>query len=278
MRYDRIIITGASSGFGMAYARYLGAECSEMLLVARRAEILEELKQELSSSYSRLQISLHACDLSDASSRKLLGQALCANANHKRTLLINNAGLGDLGAFADASPERIRQMMMVNMVALTELTHAILPSLIAHGGAIMNISSLASDLFIPDFAVYAATKAYVSSFSEALKIELEEHQIPVLAVCPGPVHTGFGKVARRANEGTQSSAMDGTAFFETDVTTVVEGSLNALRAGRSRFYPSMRVRLLALLIRSLPLWMLRLILGRRPRRLRPDPSLLENKS
>ncbi len=88
-------------------------------------------------------------------------------------MLINNAGLGDLGAFATADPERVDAMMQVNMVALTRLTRALLPAMIAQKrGAILNVSSSASFLPIPNFAVYAATKAYVTSFSEALRSEL----------------------------------------------------------------------------------------------------------
>ena len=89
-------------------------------------------------------------------------------------------------------------MIRLNVEALTHLTHALVPGMIRRGGgAVVNVSSLACLLPIPDFAVYAATKAYVTSFSEALRIELRGHGIPVLAVCPGPVHTGFGEVARR---------------------------------------------------------------------------------
>ena len=109
-------------------------------------------------------------------------------------LLINNAGLGDLGAFATADPERVDAMMQVNMVALTRLTRALLPAMIAQKrGAILNVSSSASFLPIPNFAVYAATKAYVTSFSEALRSELHGTGVGVTALCPGPVRTEFRK-------------------------------------------------------------------------------------
>lgn len=114
-----------------------------------------------------------------------------------KTLLINNAGAGDYGEFSEGSWDRIRTLLRLNVESLTRLCHAMIPGLKRNGGDIINISSLAALLPIPDFAVYAATKAYVSSLSEALRLELKEHGIRVLAVCPGPVSTGFGKAARR---------------------------------------------------------------------------------
>ena len=113
-------------------------------------------------------------------------------------LLVNNAGLGDYGEFAAADWERVEAMLRVNIRALTRLCHAVVPAMRElGGGSIINVSSLASIVPMPDFAVYAATKAYVTSFSEALRLEVETHGIRVLALCPGPVPTEFGDVARR---------------------------------------------------------------------------------
>ncbi len=272
MQFDRVIITGASSGFGMAYARRLGAECSQLVLVARRLELLKELTRELQAAYPQLQVETCCCDLASASERTHLIQML-SHPYAGRTLLINNAGLGDYGAFSESLPERNAQMMMVNVVALTELTRALLPCMEQRGGAVVNVSSLASDLFIPDFAVYAATKAYVSSFSEALRLECREKNIPVLAVCPGPVSTGFGEVARR--EGFTGDILPSRGFLDCPISTVIEGTLDALRRNEARFYPSFKVRMLALFVRNAPLWLLRLILSVRPRRVQaqlPSPQ------
>lgn len=266
MDYKRVIITGASSGFGEAYARRLAAKSTSMVLIARREEKLRELQSELQVAYPKLHVQICTCDLSDAYSREILIADLLQNASSGATLLINNAGLGDYGEFSESQYERTRQMMEVNMVALTQLSHALIPQLKAQGGAIINIASLAADTIIPDFAVYAASKAYVASLSEALHIELRHDGIPVLAVCPGPVHTSFGTVARR--EGFTGNMTPFKDCFDTSVETVIEGSLKALAAGKSRYYPSLKIRTLALLIRNTPLCLLRCVLSFRPRRVK----------
>ena len=267
LSFDRIIITGASSGFGEAYARRLAAGCKEMVLIARRVDRLDALKDELEAQHRGLSVLPICCDLSDAAARELLlGRLSCLPP--MCTLLINNAGMGDYGAFADSDPARNHLMMEVNMTALTHLTRALLPPMLAKGGAVMNVASLAADVFIPDFAIYAASKSYVASFSEALHIELKEQGVGVLAVCPGPVHTEFGQVARR--EGFTGNMTPGKDAFDSSVTTVVEGSLRALAAGKSRYYPSLKIRVLALLLRNLPLGLLRFVLAFRPRRVQSD--------
>ncbi|MFI3242851.1 MAG: SDR family NAD(P)-dependent oxidoreductase [Akkermansia sp.] len=267
MVYQQVIITGASSGFGMAYARYLGGECDHMVLIARRYEMLLELKVELQGAFTRLKVECIACDLAQPAQRDSLIVHLKAGIKGP-TLLINNAGLGDYGSFAEGPSSALHQMIEVNMAAPTYLCHALLPEMKREGGAVMNIASLAADLFIPDFAVYAATKSYLASLSEALNLELREAGIPVLAVCPGPVHTGFGAVARRA--GFTGNMTPGKDFFDTDVGTVIDGSIRALRNRKSRYYPSVKIRLLALLIRNMPLAVMRFIMSYRPRKVQSE--------
>lgn len=269
MVYQQVIITGASSGFGMAYARHLGSECSEMVLIARRLDVLKELSAELKGAFAHLTIRCLACDLADAPQREKLIEQLKAGFRGP-CLLINNAGLGDYGSFDGGSSQCLHQMIEVNMGAPSYLCHALIPQMKKEGGAIMNIASLAADLFIPDFAVYAATKSYLASLSEALRLELREFNIPVLAVCPGPVHTGFGAVARR--EGFTGNMTPGKNLFDTEVSTVIEGSVHALKWGKSRYYPSLKIRFLAFLIRNMPLAVLRLILSTRPRKVQVDAA------
>ncbi len=263
MLYQQVIITGASSGFGMGFARRLAGECRRMVLIARRRELLETLASELTAANSGLEVLVRPCDLADEVAREALGRELAALAP-TRTLLINNAGLGDHGDFLTSEPARNRSMVAVNVAAVTELTHAMLPTLTTQGGAVINIASLAGDVPIADFAVYAASKAYVSSFSEALNIELRDYGVPVLAVCPGPVHTGFGAVSRRPGDGADSVPFK--KCFYTPIPTVVEGSLRALACGKARYYPSTRIRLAAWFIRNLPLPLMRAIMSMRPRR------------
>ncbi len=263
MSYQQLIITGASSGFGMAFARRLAGECRRMVLIARRRDALEALAAELVAAYSGLEVLVKPCDLADEAAREALGRELAA-LPATRTLLINNAGLGDHGDFLTSEAARNRSMVAVNVAAVTELSHAMLPMLTTQGGAIINIASLAGDIPIADFAVYAASKAYVSSFSEALRLELAEFGVPVLAVCPGPVHTGFGAVSRRAGDGADSVPFK--KWFYTPIPTVVESSLRALARGEARCYPSTRIRVAAWFIRNLPLPLMRAIMSMRPRR------------
>ena len=191
------LITGASAGIGREFARQLAERARALVLVARRQQRLEELRRELVARHPGLRLEIHRTDLSQhAAVDELL--AWIAAQNFALDLLINNAGLGDLGAFATADPTRVEQMMEVNMVALTRLTRAVLPGMIERKrGAILNVSSSASFLPISNFAVYAATKAYVTSFSEALRGELHGAGVHVSALCPGPVRTEFTEVARR---------------------------------------------------------------------------------
>lgn len=266
MPYQQIIITGASSGLGAAFAHRLAGECSCIHLVARRKDLLQTLAEELQSVHSGLEVRLYLCDLSDSNART----QLCAAWNHLppgSTLLINNAGLGDYGEFLTSASEKNGKMLQVNIVALTELTRALLPRMIREGGAIIQISSLAAELPIPDFAVYAATKAYVASFSEALRLETRGYGVPVLAVCPGPVHTGFGAVAQR--DGFGGSAGPFRRWFYTSVPDVIEGTLQALRQKKPRYYPSLKIKIAALLLRGMPLPILRWILSFRPRQVHP---------
>ena len=260
---DQVIITGASSGLGEAFARRLAGGCKQMVLVARRAEKLDALAAELRAKHPELEVATAPCNLADPAQRARLVEAF-ATLDKGETMLINNAGLGDHGDLAGSEPARNREMLQVNICALTELSRALLPKLAEQGGGIINIASLAAELPIPDFAVYAASKAYVASFSEALRLEMKEHGVPVLAVCPGPVHTGFGDVARRP--GHSSGDVPFKKWFYTPVPTVVEGSLKALIKGRARFYPSLKIRLFAWFLRLVPLPVLRLAMGFRPRR------------
>lgn len=266
MKYAHAVITGASSGFGAAFARRLAGECAHMVLVARRGEVMQALADELRSLSPGVKITVHSCDLSDSAARRYL-ISLLDGLSEGKMLLVNNAGLGDYGEYASSNSERNHCMLQVNVVAVAELARALLPRMRKQGGGIINIASLAADLFIPDFAIYAASKSFVASFSEAIRLELRTDGVPVVAVCPGPVHTGFGDVARR--HGCTNGYSPFKKWFYTPISTVVNGAVSALESGKARYYPSLRIRLAGLLVRNLPLWVLRLVMGRRPRQVSP---------
>ena len=168
------LITGASAGIGREFARLLAPRAKALVLIARRQDKLQELDAELKRINPRLIVYVRGVDLNQPEQIAALPQWLKEN-DVSVDLLINNAGLGDMGAFAASDPERIQQMLNVNISALTQLTRSLLPEMIARKrGGILNVSSSAGFLPIPGFAVYAATKAYVNSFSEALRAELAE--------------------------------------------------------------------------------------------------------
>lgn len=259
---DCALITGASAGLGEEYARQWAPRCKRMVLVARRVDRLQALAESLRQQHD-LCVHVVESNLIEPAAREALFSQLQEMAWHP-DLLINNAGMGDYGSFVDASWDKLQDMMRLNMEALTHLTALFVPSMRQQRrGAIVQISSLASILPIPDFAVYAATKAYVTSFTEALRIELREDGIRVLAVCPGPVHTEFGQVASRA----AGASFDGMReSFYVSKEQVVAETLRAVDADEARVYPGKKIALAAWGISRLPISLLRRIMATRPRR------------
>ena len=221
------VITGASSGLGAEFARQLAPHARALALVARREPEMADLAASLAKSHPSLRIAVIPCDLADPDARSQLPAHL------------------------------------VNIEALTHLSHAFLPDLAtAAPAAILNVSSLAGELPIPDFAVYAASKAYVSSFSEALRIELKSQRITVSVFAPGPIHTNFGQTARRTS--TEKPTQPEWSYVPAD--KAVASALAALRARRARCTPGFIPATTARLINCLPRPFLRAILYLRPRR------------
>ena len=255
------LITGASAGIGREFARQLGGRARSLILIARREQRLSELRNELNRQYPKLAVSARKIDLADLAQLN----ELLAWLDHEGIdvdFLINNAGLGDLGPFAKSDPVRNEQMMLVNVVTLTSLTRHLLPQMIAkQGGGILNISSSAGFLPIPGDAVYAATKAYVTSFSEALRAELRGTGVSVCALCPGPVHTEFHEVAKRP--GAQPDT--GPGFVFVPVEQVVRDALAALEANRPLIIPGFPMKLGMFLVRITPMPILRLLARLSPR-------------
>ncbi len=249
------LITGASAGIGREFARQIAPRARALVLVARRQDRLEEVRDELSKSHLDLEVHIYASDLS----RVDQVDQLCAGIERdgiRVDLLINNAGLGDRGDFVSAEPQRVLDMLLVNVVALTALTRRLLPGMIARKrGAVLNVSSCASFLPIPSMAVYAATKAYVTSFSEAIRAELHGTGVTVTALCPGPVHTEFASVAARGAEANQQIA---PGFTHVPVEDVVRDGLQGIEAERPIVIPGLLMKLGMLLVRLTPMPVLRL--------------------
>src|SRR5881409_1914328 len=249
------LITGASAGIGCEFARQLAGRAHSMILVARREDRLVELADELRREHPNLRIHIRKVDLADLAELQDLLQWL-DRGKLGIDLLINNAGLGDSGPFANSDPVRNSDMTLVNVRALTSLTRHLVPQMITkHRGGILNVSSSAGFLPIPGSAVYAATKAYVTSFSEALRAELRGTGVSVCALCPGPVVTEFQEVAKR--QGVQPKL--GPKFIVVPVEQVVRDALAALETDRPLVIPGFAVKVTMLVTRVIPMPVLRFL-------------------
>lgn len=183
------LVTGASSGIGEAFARELGRRGSHLILAARSAEPLDRIAGEIRAE-AGVEVGTIVVDLAHEGAAEWLYER--ATAAGAVDAVVNNAGFGHHGPLATAPPERVSGQVTVNVGALTELTRAALPSMLERGrGAVLNIASTAGFQPIPLMAVYAATKAYVISFTSALAAEVTGSGVDVLAVCPGSVDTNF---------------------------------------------------------------------------------------
>lgn len=188
------LITGASGGIGRELAKIHAAAGGDLIIVARRGDELEKLKHELESAHGVKVVCVPA-DLTEFGSvHHVYGR--CREATDQIDILINNAGFGGHGKFHERDWDQESSMIRLNIMALSELTHLIVPDMIKAGrGKILNIGSTAGFLPGPLQAVYYATKAYVNSFSQALAEELRETGVTVTVLCPGPVDTGFSNEA-----------------------------------------------------------------------------------
>ena len=253
-----VLITGASAGIGREFARQLAPVVSTMILVARRNDRLEALELELKVINPDLEVYCRQLDLFDQAELK----RFCDWLNESGLavdLLVNNAGLGDRGPFIESKWERVQSMLQVNIQALTYLVYRILPNMRKSGsGAILNVSSAASLVPVPNFAVYAATKAYVTSLSEALRAELRNFNISVTALCPGPVPTEFGDVAKRQANEIAAPAPD---YLTVSVQEVVRQALRAVEHDRARVIPGTLVNLMMTTVVFLPMFLKRLVLN-----------------
>jgi len=186
------LITGASSGIGLEFARIFAGQNYNLVLVARSKEKLQELKKELEKL--KIQVTVIVADLSKKETPQKIKDAL-KKEKIKIDILVNNAGFGDLKEFKDSDLKKMEDMIQVNITSLTTLTHLFMQDIISNKGGILNVGSVAGFIPGPKMAVYYATKAYVISFSEAIAKELEKDEVTVSVLCPGPVKTGFAKAA-----------------------------------------------------------------------------------
>ena len=241
------LVTGASAGLGVEFARQLSKRGHRLVLAARRKDRLDELAGELGNARAV------AIDLSKANAAARLLADLKANGETV-DLLVNNAGFGLIGRFAELDAKRERQMIDLNIGTLTDLCRAVAPGMIARkSGAILNVASTAAFQPGPKMAVYFATKAFVLSLSEALHEELKRHGIKVTCLCPGPTRTEFGEVAGfrgnglfdRLAMGPAEVVEAGLAGLDRNKAVVITGLVNKLGALSTRFAPRSAIRKIA---------------------------------
>ncbi len=241
------LITGASNGIGKDFAEIFAKEGYHLVLVARSADKLEQIAQDLSAKY-KIDVLTIAQDLSEINSAETV-YAKVKEENIQIDVLINNAGFGKVGAFVDEEVSTLSEMIDLNIRTLTELTALVLPEMLErNNGKILNVASTAAFQSLPTFSVYAATKSYVLSLTEALHYELKDSNISVTALCPGPTSTGF---AKRANaealtlfKNVMSSQEVAQAAYDAlmkNKMTLITGLSNKLLAYFTRLIPSRRL-------------------------------------
>jgi hypothetical protein len=242
------LVTGASAGLGAEFARQCRTRGDTLALVARRRDRLDALAAELGGAH------VFAVDLVQPGAPGRLLAEVEAQGLGIETL-INNAGFGLAGRFADQSAERQLEMIALNVTALTELCRLVLPAMLERRrGAILNVASTAAFQAGPNSAVYYASKAYVLSLTEALHEEAKGKGVHVTALCPGPTATEFFEVA--------GSADGALARLATDPASVVRAGLDGLARGRAIVIPGLRNKLTAQASRLLPRATMRRIVAR----------------
>lgn len=249
MALTTALVTGASSGIGYEISRILASDGHDLVLVARREENLRQLSHYLQREY-KVHVTYIAADLSDPASAQRIYDAVKAQ-NIPIDILVNNAGTGSWGAFTKLDADRDLKILQTNIVALTQLTKLFSRDMVKRGlGKILNIGSVSGFMPGPFMAVYHASKAYVLSFSLALRAELKGTGVSVTAFCPGPTSSEFHQVAgtldlpilKRVNMmGSAQVARLAIKAMHKRKAVEVPGTLNKLMSFLPRFFPPLLV-------------------------------------
>jgi len=240
---ENVLITGASMGIGREFARIYARRAATLVLVARSADTLAAVQDELlADPHLTARIVVIAADLSQPGAAHALFAECEKRCLHIDTL-INNAGFGAFGPFADSSIATVHEMITVNIMALTELTHLALTGMRERGsGQILQVASTAAFQPGPLLAVYYATKAYVLSFAAALSHELQGSGVSITTLCPGPTRTAFDARANRRR----------STPYAMDAASVARSGYAGLNRGRLVVIPGLRNRVSVALTRFLP--------------------------
>jgi short-subunit dehydrogenase len=231
-----VLVTGASLGLGQAFARELSRRGATLVLVARGEKKLQALAKELGNAH------VVAADLSVPGAAQRVFDAIAAQGL-EIDVLINNAGFGIHGAFDGIALDEQREMVDLNVGALVELTHLFLPMIERRQGGVIQMASVAAYQPVPYLAVYAATKAFVLSFGEALWAEYRPRGVRVLTLSPGATETAFfvrsgeGAAAGAKKAAPEDVVRVGLAAFVAGRASVVHGTSNFFTSSMSRLFP-----------------------------------------
>jgi short-subunit dehydrogenase len=240
-------VTGASAGIGVELARELAIRGHNLTLVARRQDRLEELAAELKRDYG-VTVEVEPCDLADAGARSRLLELIQAPTRRTISALCNNAGLGSFGLFWELDAAEEMRQVEVNVDALHHMCAALLPGMVERGsGAILNVGSLAGNQPQPSNTTYAATKAFVNSFSEGLHAELSGSGVSCTVLCPGPVKTEFADAA-----GMGALAEAGPGFMWASAEQVAKAGIDGMDKGKRVVVPRIHERAVGMAGRFAP--------------------------
>ena len=251
------LITGASSGIGLEFAKVFAKEKNNLVLVARSKDKLEQLADDIRKEYA-VQVKVIGADLSDMNEVQMVYDT-CKAENIEVEYLINNAGFGDFGYFAQSDWKRTEQMIDLNIKSLTKL---FIPDMVSRkSGKILNVASTAAFQPGPTMAVYFASKSYVLFLSEALYSELQGTGVNVTCLCPGATESGFQQAADMEHSnlfknkkipGSAEVALFGYKAMMKNKMTVIHGFMNYLMANSVRFSPRKMVLSIVKLIQGEP--------------------------
>lgn len=227
----KALITGASTGIGRSFAFRFAQEGYDLILLARNENQLRLVAEEISNKYNQ-SVEIITCDLSTVENIELMEKKLTACDNI--AVLVNNAGFGLQGSFSESSTEKLQRMINLHVTAVTRLTRAVLPSMVRNNrGVIINVSSLSALIAIPNNMLYSATKSFINTFTEHLRIELQGKNIQVQALCPSFTRTEFYNTDEYREK--DDSRIPNFLWMTSD--QVVEQSIRALGKGSVVYVP-----------------------------------------
>ncbi len=251
--HGTVLITGASAGIGRELAFEFAPRAKTLVLVARRLDRLEKLRDELLERHSQLKVVALGADLSDEGGISLLLGTVAEQAGNV-DVLVNNAGLGDSVLFDRSDWTRTRQLLRTNILAVAQLTSALVPGMVERRrGGVLNIGSGAGLTVMPNAAAYVASKHFVAGFSEALRADLCGTGVTVTQVCPGPVDSEFDQVA--GSVGGMAGAPP--KFFRISAAQCARDALAGFERGDAIVFPGRAYRFAMRLLPFIPAGMRR---------------------